>query len=108
MRLERLRLRAIGPFRGNAEVDFDRLVSCGLFLLEGPTGAGKSTLIDAVVFALYGHVAGEDSDVDRMHSDFAEPGIEPFVELEFATAAGLFRVRRTPTSSKPPNAPAPE
>ncbi|MDH4354321.1 MAG: AAA family ATPase, partial [Actinomycetota bacterium] len=54
MQLHRLALRAIGPFAGEHEVDFDRLGASGLFLLEGPTGAGKSTIIDAVVFALYG------------------------------------------------------
>ena len=101
MRLHRLTLRAVGPFAGQYSVDFDRLGSSGLFLLEGPTGAGKSSIIDAVVFALYGKVAGHDASDDRMHSDFAEPNVEPFVELDFSTSSGLYRVRRTPKYERP-------
>ena len=101
MRLHQLTLRAVGPYAGEFSVDFDRLGSSGLFLLEGPTGSGKSSIIDAVVFALYGKVAGADASDDRMHSDFAEPSVEPFVELDFSTSAGLFRVRRTPKYERP-------
>lgn len=101
MRLHRLTFRAVGPFSGEHTVDFDRLGSSGLFLLEGPTGSGKSSIIDAVVFALYGQVAGQETSNDRMHSDFAEPGVEPFVELDFSTASGLYRVRRTPKYERP-------
>ena len=54
MHLRTLTLQAIGPFAGRHTVDFDALGQAGLFLLEGPTGSGKSTLIDAIVFALYG------------------------------------------------------
>ena len=54
MRLHRLRLAAFGPYAAEQVVDFDRLAHGGLFLLEGPTGAGKSTILDAVTFALYG------------------------------------------------------
>lgn len=96
MQLHRLRLQGIGPYADAFDVDFDRLGASGLFLLEGPTGAGKSTIIDAVVFALYGKVAGEESSDERMHSDFAAANCEPFVELDFSTPHGLFRVRRTP------------
>ena len=101
MRLHQLTLRAVGPYAGEFSVDFDRLGSSGLFLLEGPTGSGKSSIIDAVVFALYGKAAGADASDDRMHSDFAEPTVEPFVELDFSTSAGLFRVRRTPKYERP-------
>jgi exonuclease SbcC len=96
MQLHRLRLCAIGPFAGVCEVDVERLSASGLFLLEGPTGAGKSTLIDAIVFALYGDVAGRSSSADRMHSDVADPETTSFVELDFSTANGMYRIRRTP------------
>src|SRR5690606_16537561 len=76
MRLHRLTLQAIGPFAERHEVDLDELSVSGLFLLDGPTGSGKSTLIDAVVFALYGTLAGGVSE-DRLHSDHAAPGVEP-------------------------------
>ncbi|HUW17311.1 MAG TPA: SMC family ATPase, partial [Actinomycetes bacterium] len=67
----------------------------------GPTGAGKSTIIDAVVFALYGRVAGAETSEDRMRSDFAPAELEPFVELDFSTSSGIYRIRRTPRYERP-------
>ena len=97
MQLYRLTLSGIGPFATQQEIDFTQLTQDGLFLLTGQTGAGKSTIIDAVVFALYGDVAGGDeSDKSRLVSTF-RGGSEPVVELIFETPAGLFKVRRTPT-----------
>lgn len=96
MRLHRLSLAAIGPFADPVEVDLDTVSASGLFLLEGPTGAGKSTLIDAIVFALYGDVAAQASSTDRMASAVAAPGVTPEVELDFSTSHGLFRIQRTP------------
>ncbi|TRW44051.1 AAA family ATPase [Georgenia yuyongxinii] len=101
MRVHRLTLRAIGPFPDEHTIDFDTLAAGGLFLLEGPTGSGKSTIIDAVVFALYGTVAGAESSEDRLHSDHADREVEPFVELTFSTAAGIYKVRRTPKYLRP-------
>jgi DNA repair protein SbcC/Rad50 len=101
MYLHRLSLRAIGPFAGEYSIDFAELGKSGLFLLEGPTGAGKSTIIDAIVFALYGSLAGSESSSDRMHSHHAKPDAEPYVELVFETAEGIFRVRRTPSFLRP-------
>jgi len=96
MRLESMTLQAIGPFAGQFTVDFAALGASGLFLLEGPTGAGKSTLIDAVVFALYGKVASDDASADRVRSAYVDSDVESFVDLTFETGAGRFRVRRTP------------
>ncbi|PPF59840.1 SMC family ATPase [Clavibacter michiganensis] len=101
MELHRLTLQAIGPFAGEHVIDFAELGRSGLFLLEGPTGSGKSTLIDAVVFALYGSLASEGSSRDRLHSHHAAPGVEPYVELVFETAAGIHRVRRSPQHQRP-------
>ncbi len=58
MRLHRLELVAFGPFAERQQVDFDQLSQAGLFLLHGPTGAGKTSVLDAVCFALYGRVPG--------------------------------------------------
>lgn len=96
MRLLRMTLQAVGPFAGRHTVDFATLGASGLFLLEGPTGAGKSTLIDAVVFALYGKVASADASGDRVRSAYADDDTETFVDLVFEVGAGRFRVRRTP------------
>ena len=71
MRLHSLRLRAFGPFAGEQRIDFDPLGAGGLFLLDGPTGAGKSTVLDAITFALYG--PGDGGGYGRLHSHFAEP-----------------------------------
>ena len=101
MYLHRLDLRAIGPYPDLVSIDFAALAASGVFLLEGPTGAGKSTIIDAVVFALYGGLAGSDASTDRLHSQHADPSVEPFVELVFETGAGVHRVRRTPQYDRP-------
>lgn len=96
MHLRTLTLQAVGPFAGRHTIDLATLGAGGLFLLEGPTGAGKSTLIDAVVFALYGKVAGEQASDDRLRSSFAADDVETFVDLVFEVPGGVFRVRRTP------------
>lgn len=101
MYLHRLELRAIGPYPDLVTIDFAALAASGVFLLEGPTGSGKSTIIDAVVFALYGGLAGSDASSDRLHSQHADPAVEPFVELVFETGAGTYRVRRTPQYDRP-------
>ncbi|NQW72671.1 MAG: AAA family ATPase, partial [Actinobacteria bacterium] len=96
MRLERLRFAALGPYAGEHLIDFDMLGGSGLFIIEGPTGAGKSTILDAIVFALYSDVAGEGSDKQRLRSGFADSGTESFAEVEFSSSSGRYRVRRTP------------
>lgn len=101
MYLHRMTIQALGPFAGRHTIDFARLGTSGLFLLEGPTGAGKSTLIDAVVFALYGKVASKDASEDRLRSGHAAPADETFVDLVLESRAGIFRVRRTPAYQRP-------
>ncbi len=101
MRLHRLALSGIGPFPDRHTVDFTRLGKSGLFLLEGPTGAGKSTIIDAIVFALYGRVASAAASEERMRSRFADPSSTPMVDLVLSTGAGVYRIRRTPAFDRP-------
>ncbi|NCT91039.1 AAA family ATPase [Cellulomonas sp. APG4] len=101
MYLHRMTLQALGPFAGTHTIDFARLGASGLFLLEGPTGAGKSTIIDAVVFALYGKVASKDASEERLRSGHAAPEDETFVDLVLETRAGIHRVRRTPAYRRP-------
>jgi DNA repair protein SbcC/Rad50 len=101
MYLHRLTLQAIGPYPDLVDIDFAALGASGVFLLEGPTGSGKSTIIDAVVYALYGKQASLESSDDRLYSQHAAAGTEPFVELVFETGAGVHRVRRTPPFDRP-------
>jgi exonuclease SbcC len=101
MQLHRMTFQALGPFPGRHTIDFAALGASGLFLLEGPTGSGKSTIIDALVFALYGRVASADASEDRIRSDHAAPTEETFVDLVFETASGVYRVRRTPRYERP-------
>jgi DNA repair protein SbcC/Rad50 len=96
MRLHSLELAAFGPYATAQRIDFDRLCRSGLFLLEGPTGAGKTTILDAITFALYGGLAGQDSADDRLHSDFAEPDVEPMVRLEYSLAGTRYLITRVP------------
>lgn len=96
MQLRSLTLQAIGPFAGRHTIDFGALAQGGLFLLEGPTGSGKSTVIDAIVFALYGKVASAEASEERLRSAYAADDTESMVDLVFEVPAGVFRVRRTP------------
>ena len=82
MRPHRLAFCALGPYSGEMEIDFRALESDGLFLIWGPTGAGKTFLLDALCFALFGEVPGERHH-DTLRSDHAAPDAEPWAELEF-------------------------
>ncbi|MCU1655702.1 MAG: repair exonuclease, partial [Pseudonocardiales bacterium] len=99
MRLHMLELTAIGPFATKQVVDFDQLGASGLFLLDGPTGAGKTSVLDAITFALYG--PGDRGGDGRLHSDFAAPGTEPTVRLEFSLRGVRHRVTRSPEYERP-------
>jgi len=101
MRLHRLRMTALGPYATEQVIDFDRLAQGGLFLLEGPTGAGKSTVLDAVTFALYGGLAGEDAADDRLRSHFAAPDARTEAELEWSLRGVRYRVTRSPEYRRP-------
>jgi DNA repair protein SbcC/Rad50 len=101
MRLHRLRLAAFGPYAAEQVVDFDRLAHGGLFLLEGPTGAGKSTILDAVTFALYGGLAGEDPAEDRLRSHFAAAEARTEVELVWSLRGVRYKVTRGPEYRRP-------
>ncbi|UQN28188.1 AAA family ATPase [Brachybacterium kimchii] len=96
MKLHHLHLRGIGPFAGAVDIDFAALGASGMFLLEGPTGSGKSTILDAIVYALFGSVAGSGASSDRIRSQFASANSASVVDLVFETGAGIFRVHREP------------
>lgn len=101
MRLHTLTLSAFGPFAETAEVDFDALAGDGLFLIHGPTGSGKTTVLDAVVFALYGTVPGARNDAGQLRSQFAAPSTPTTVVLEFSARGRRYRIERSPAYERP-------
>ncbi|MFI1017739.1 AAA family ATPase [Streptomyces sp. NPDC020965] len=102
MRLHRLTVTAFGPFGATQEVDFDSLSEGGIFLLHGPTGAGKTSVLDAVCFALYGAVPGaRQSPGASLRSDHAEPGTPTEVLLELTVGGRRLEIRRSPAQPRP-------
>ncbi|MGW9636529.1 AAA family ATPase [Nocardiopsis alba] len=101
MRLHTLTVTAFGPFAGTERVDFDRLGRGGLFLIHGPTGAGKTSVLDAVCFALYGGVPGARNKDRSPKSDHSPPGLEPEVTLEFTVRGRRIRIIRKPRWERP-------
>ncbi|WFB82716.1 AAA family ATPase [Streptomyces olivaceus] len=104
MRLHRLDLTAFGPFGTAQSVDFDDLSGAGLFLLHGPTGAGKTSVLDAVCYALYGSVPGARQGGGQgmtLRSDHAAVGIRTEVRLELTVAGRRLEVTRQPPWERP-------
>lgn len=101
MRLHRLEITAFGPFSGTEVIDFDGLSGAGLFLIHGQTGAGKTSVLDAVCFALYGQVPGLRNAVKRLRSDHAPPELGPRVTLEATIKGRRLRITRSPEWERP-------
>lgn len=101
MRLHRLEVEGFGPFRSRQTVDFDAFADDGIFLIAGRTGAGKSSILDAVCFGLYGGVPRYDGGEKRLRSDHCEPDDPSEVVVEFSTPSGRFRVTRSPEYLRP-------
>ncbi|MGY1551191.1 AAA family ATPase [Microbacterium sp. A588] len=101
MRLHRLEIEGFGPFLDRQIVDFDRFADDGIFLIAGRTGAGKSSILDAVCFGLYGGVPRYESGDKRLRSDHCAPDDISEVVIEFSTTAGRFRVTRSPEYLRP-------
>jgi exonuclease SbcC len=101
VRIHRLDIEAFGPFATAQHIDFDQLSAQGLFLLNGATGAGKTSILDAICFALYGSVPGARQEGKRLRSDHAAPGAEPRVVCEFSARGRRFEVSRSPAWERP-------
>src|SRR5215468_5562187 len=97
----RLILRAFGPYAGEQAFDFGSLQGRSFFLIHGPTGAGKTSILDAMCFALYGDTSGGSRDAERMRSDHARADAPTEVTFDFALGADLYRVRRSPRQPRP-------
>lgn len=97
MRPLRLKLQAFGSYVNETEIDFSDFGNSGLYLIAGDTGAGKTTIFDAITFALYGKASGSTrDDAKRFRSNYATPDIDTYVELEFENLGKKYTVRRNP------------
>ena len=93
---------AFGPFKDEVEIDFENeRINKGLLLVSGDTGAGKTTIFDAICFALYGQASGESRGANGLKSDFAPDNVVPYVNLEFYYKNKYYEVKRTPEYYKP-------
>ena len=102
MRLKKLTLNAFGPFKDKVVIDFENdKINKGLLLISGDTGAGKTTIFDAICFALYGETSGESRETGSLKSDFALPEVEPYVNLEFYYKNRYYEVKRVPEYTRP-------
>ncbi|MGN6612820.1 MAG: AAA family ATPase, partial [Angustibacter sp.] len=102
MRLHRLQLEAFGPFAAAQMVDFDSLSGDGVFLLHGPTGAGKTSVLDAICFALFGQLPGARREGrPRLRSDHADATTAPRVVLELTIGGRRLEITRSPEWQRP-------
>lgn len=99
MKPKRLTISAFGPYAGKTEIDFSSLT--GLYLITGDTGAGKTTLFDAITFALYGEASGEVREAGMFRSQYAKDGVRTYVELVFTYCGKDYTVRRNPEYQRP-------
>ena len=97
MRPLKLKMVGFGPYAGVQELDFDRLGSSGLYLITGDTGAGKTTIFDAITFALFGEASGNNRNPSMLRSKYAKEDMPTRVELTFAYSGKVYTVTRNPT-----------
>ena len=101
MRPVRLELSAFGPYAGSVEIPMSELGSSGLYLITGDTGAGKTTIFDAICFALFGEASGVNREISMLRSKYAAPSAPTEVELRFSHAGKEYYIKRNPEYERP-------
>lgn len=101
MRPIQLTINAFGPYRGKVDLDFTSFGSSSIFLVTGPTGSGKTTIFDALTYALFNHASGQARELDMLKSQFATDEDFCFVELTFEIGQAIYRVKRSPQQIGP-------
>ena len=101
MRPHILTISAFGPYAGKVEINFDKFGSNGLFLITGDTGAGKTTIFDAITYALFGKASGVDRETTMLRSTYATPDTSTFVQLHFEYGGVNYTVTRSPKQERP-------
>ena len=96
MRPLKLTLSAFGPYAREQVLDFSKLGTGGVYLITGDTGAGKTTIFDGIIFALYGKASGKSREPSTLRSKYAAPETPTFAELTFAYDRAVYTVRRSP------------
>ncbi len=96
MRPTHLVLSAFGPYAGRTEIDMNALGDRGLYVITGDTGSGKTTIFDAIAYALYGEPSGEVREAGMLRSQYAPPAVPTYVEMDFQYRGQLYHVRRSP------------
>ncbi|WP_341328287.1 SMC family ATPase [Methylotuvimicrobium sp. KM2] len=101
MKPVKLTIQAFGPFAGNESIDFGLLGPNPLFLINGPTGSGKSSILDAICFALYGQSTGAEREPSQMRCDHADINMLTEAILDFNLGTENYRIRRIPVQERP-------
>ena len=96
MKPEKLVISAFGPYAGRTEIDFTKLGGQGIYLITGDTGAGKTTIFDAIMYALYDRTSGGRRDGNMMRSQYASEDTDTYVEYVFSYRGQEYTVRRNP------------
>ena len=101
MRPKKLIMSAFGPYASRAELNLDTLGDRGLYLITGDTGAGKTTIFDAITFALYGKASGKNRESSMLRSKYADAVTPTYVELYFSYAGKEYYIKRNPEYDRP-------